>query len=167
MSRAPSCCLLTAACLVFVGAATAQPGAPMKLFSSVAPSAEALPGHFKAARSVAVDRRALHAPVIELDLLGRKALAVRERTELGNGADLVWVGHLQGNPLDQVTLAVRGGVYSGMIQQGARMFRLTAGRRAPRLVEVDLASLPPDDADVLPDGGGGGHLARSPAVDGR
>ncbi|MGA0708556.1 MAG: zinc-dependent metalloprotease family protein [Steroidobacteraceae bacterium] len=154
MSRVPSSCLLAAACLIFVGAATAQPSAPMRLFSTVAPSTEALPGHFKAARSVVIDRRALHAPVIELDLFGRKVVAIRERTEQGNGADLVWVGHLQGNPLDQVILAVRDGIYSGMIQQGARMFRLTAGRRSPRLVEIDLASLPPDDADVLPDGGG-------------
>lgn len=129
---------------------------PVPLFQSVGPQNFAnLPEHASAAQAVRIDRRALRAASIEIDIFGEVLTAERLSVESQSQGTFVWIGHLAGNPADSVVLTSRGPEFSGLIQHGESMYRL--GRTAQggnRLLQIDLESLPGEDADALPDGFG-------------
>lgn len=154
MSRAFSRLPALLGLLCLLAAPLAQAAPPVPLFTRVGPSAEPVPAHVRGSRAVQVNRRALESPTIEIDLFGTRYVAERQRIERLKPGQLVWVGHLQGQPFDTVVITLRGTTYSGMFQRGGSMYRLSGGRSGNRLLEVDLASLPPDDGAPLPDGGG-------------
>ena len=119
------------------------------------PETVALPGHVAAAQPVHINRRALQAPTMVIDLFGERLIAVRERIERHKAGQFVWIGFLQGNPGNTVIVTSRGNHFSGMIQRGAESYRLGVGTDGiNRLFELILESLPPDDAGGIPDGGG-------------
>ncbi len=62
--------------------------------------------------------RLLKMPSFELNLgAGHLFKAIRDRTDHYSDQDLVWVGHIDGEPLSRVTLAVRRGVVAGVIDR--------------------------------------------------
>lgn len=62
--------------------------------------------------------RLLNEPSFELNLgAGHRFKAVRDRTDHYSGQDLVWVKHLDQEPLSRVTVAVRRGVIAGVIDR--------------------------------------------------
>ena len=135
---------------------TAAMAAPEALFERVNPSASnALPPHAVAAQGVTLNRRALNAPTLTINLFGEEVVAVRDRIERKKAGEVVWIGHLEGHETDTVIITGRGSVFSGMIQRGSEMYRISgAPGGGNRLLEIDLPSLPADDAYASPDGGG-------------
>ncbi len=62
--------------------------------------------------------RLLKMPSFELNLgAGHLFKAIRDRTDHYSDQDLVWVGHIDGEPLSRVTLALRRGVVAGVIDR--------------------------------------------------
>lgn len=124
------------------------------LFDSVGPPEfTQLPNHAVGAQQVKINRRALQAPSIRIDIFGQQFEAVRDRVERHKKGELVWVGHLQGNPLDSVILTIKGTAVSGFIQHGQKTYKLGIGiDKGNKLFEIDLQTLPPDDAGDLPQG---------------
>lgn len=116
------------------------------------PSTSALPAHTERARSIRLNRRAIDAPRIAIDLFGDIVFAVRTRTERRRAGEHVWVGHIEGNSSDVVIITLRGATASGLIQYAGAIYRIALGGQ--RLLQVDVESLPADDATPLPDGGG-------------
>ena len=141
---------------------------PEPLFNSVgARSSSGLPAHSRAAQAVSINRGALQHPVLQIDLFGETVEAVRMRIERQSAGAFIWVGHLAGNAADSVIVTARGGEFSGLIQRGADMYRISgAPGGAHRLIEVDLPSLPPEDSEGLPDGFGDASASSATAVAG-
>ena len=141
--------------------------APEKLFVDVGPpNAVNLPQHISQAQRVRVNRRALQSPRIEIDLFGETFYALRIRIETRKQGEIVWVGHLEGNATDSVIVTIKGAAYSGLIQQGEQVFRISgAPGGGNRLLEVDLRSLPPEDLEGLPDGLGTSDSSTSTSGD--
>ena len=137
---------------VFVPHALAQEA----LFEQVGvPETVGLPDHAVAAQPVRVNRRALSAPSMVIDLFGEQVVAVRLNIDQQKAGQLIWTGHLEGNPGNSVIITSRGNYFSGMIQRGAESYRLGIGADGKnRLFELILEVLPPDDAGGVPDGGG-------------
>jgi hypothetical protein len=124
------------------------------LFEMVGPPSQAnLPAHVSRSQSVRINRRALQMPSLKIDLFGDELTAIRDRIERHKAGQLVWVGHLQGNPGNTVIVTLRGNAVSALIQNGASSYRIGVSSKGQKqLYEIDLATLPPDDADSLPDG---------------
>ena len=129
-------------------AATAQEA----LFETIGSSRVAnLPEHVSQAQKVRVNRRALQAPSFTVEVSGKQFTAVRDRIERQQKSQLVWVGHLQGNPGNTVIVVLKGNDISALIQTDLNSYRLgldTSGQR--QLYQIDLGSLPEDDAADLP-----------------
>jgi hypothetical protein len=135
-----------------------------------AQSTATLPVHVTRGQEVRINRRALNAPVMDIDLFGETVTALRDRIDRGRG-QTIWTGHLQGNALDTVIVTVRGPSVSGVIYRAGETFRLSLTRDgAVQLLEIDVSALPDDDADALPDGfgeaqaGGGTTMADTGTV---
>jgi len=112
------------------------------------------PDHVVRGQDVRINRRALAAPMMTIELFGEVVAAVRDRIERQPG-QTVWVGHLQGNELNSVIVTVRGNTVSGVIYRDGETYRLSVTRDGGvQLLELDLEQLPADDSDELPDGGG-------------
>jgi len=129
-------------------AATAQEA----LFETIGPpSVTNLPEHISQAQKVRVNRRALQAPSFTVEVSGEQLIAIRDRIERQQKGQLVWVGHLQGNPGNTVIVALRGNDISALVQTDFSSYRLgldSSGQR--QLYQIDLDSLPQDDAADLP-----------------
>ena len=151
--------LLILVCILAPHAVAQEP-----LFNQVGvPETASLPDHIAAAQPVQINRRALQAPTMVIDLFGEQVIAVRERIERHKAGQVVWVGFLLGNPGDAVIITTRADHFSGMIQRGAQSYRLGIGADGNnRLFELILESLPPDDTGDLPDGNG--SIEESPAA---
>lgn len=158
--------LFAAAALLLLGASPAF--AQIPLFEVVGPPEfVGLPDHAVAAQPVRVNRRALQAPALSIDLFGDTVTAVRTRIERRKAGEVIWTGHIEGRPTDSVIVTLRGNAFSGMIQRGLEMYRIGAGPGpANRLFELDLESLPPDDAYDPPAGGYEPAAAEGAAADG-
>jgi len=118
------------------------------------PNSVALPEHAVGSQSVRVNRRALKQASMRIDLFGTEVIAVRERVERHKAGQFVWVGHLNGNLGDTVIVTVRGNEFSGFIQRGTELYRISIGpERQSRLLQLDMQKLPMDDASDLPEGG--------------
>ena len=141
--------------------------APEKLFVETGPpNAINLPEHVSQAQSVRVNRRALHSARVEIDLFGQTVYAIRTRIETHKQGEIIWVGHLEGQATDSVIVTIKGAAYSGMIQKGEQVFRISGGPgNSNRLLEVDLRSLPQEDLEGLPDGLGSPESAAIGAND--
>lgn len=128
--------------------------APEKLFIEVGPpNATDLPEHVTQAHRIRINRRALQSARIEIDLFGEVVYAERIRIEMHTQGEVIWLGHLAGQSTDSVIITVKGSAYSGMIQKGEEVFRISGGPGGGnRLLEVDLRSLPAEDLEGLPDG---------------
>lgn len=123
--------------------------------SSGPPEFVGLPEHAVASQRVQLNRRALLAPSVSIDLFGETVVAVRTRLERHRAGEVVWAGHLESSPSDTVIVTARGAAFSGMLQRGAEMYRIGSGADGlSRLFELDLESLPFDDAADLPAGDG-------------
>lgn len=153
ISRYPRLLLLVILSLFFSTPVWAQE----HLFETVgAPEVSRLPDFVSQAQPIRINRRALEASSMVIDIFGEQFIAERDSIERRKPGQLVWVGHIQGIELDSVIITIDGNTVSGLIQRGNRMFRLGVGNdKGPRLYEIDVEALPPDDADPLPDGGGG------------
>lgn len=116
------------------------------------PVTTALPAHTERARAVRLNRRAVDAPRIAIDLFGETVFATRTKIERRRASEHVWIGHVEGNSADVVIITLRGTTASGLIQHGGAVYRIGFGGK--RLLQVDVESLPADDASQLPDGGG-------------
>lgn len=134
---------------------TAKPVVPKNLFLDVGPPDTVnLPRFAVAAQPVVVNQRALHAPVIGIELFGNSVIAVRESFESRDG-QTVWVGHIEGRQNDTVIVTARGNSFSALIQQGGKTYQLGLGANGRnRLLQIDPGLFPPDDPYVLPDAGG-------------
>ena len=107
-----------------------------------------------AAQRVKVNPRALQSPVISIDLMGETVLAQRDSVQREKGLK-IWIGHLEGSPMDRVVVTSRGRSWSALIQRGSQLFQLGLDNEGHnRLEEWMPLALPDDDAADLPDGGG-------------
>ena len=156
--------------LVFImlGAALAGQGRAetMALFLETGPSQTAgLPAHIESARSIRLNRAALNASKMTIELNGQMFTAIRTSFDRSRAGQHIWYGFLQGNPVDTVIITLQGAVASGLIQNGDSIYRIGYG--GDRLLKVDLEALPPDEIEPLPDGGGESLPSESAtAVDG-
>ena len=138
--------------------------APERLFFEVGPpETAALPTHTESARSIRLNRAALHAPSLVIELDGQALMATRTSFDRSSAGQHIWYGYLQGNPADTVILTLRGSTASGLIQHGSAVYRIGFG--GDRLLKVDIASLPADDVETPLDGGGE-SLPSAPAAAG-
>jgi hypothetical protein len=129
------------------------------------PDAVALPEHAVAAQPVRVNRRAFESPSLVIELFGEHFTALRDSVERHKPGQLVWIGHLEGDPGNTVILTSRGNTLSGFIQNGLEMYRIGASSGAGnRVFFLDLQALPPEDTGGVPDGGGGALVSQE-AVD--
>jgi hypothetical protein len=122
------------------------------LFESIGASSTAnLPEHVSKAQKVRVNRRALQAPSLSIDISGEQFTAIRDRVERQKKGQLIWVGHLQGNPGNTVIVTLRGNDISALIQTDSNSYRLGLDKQGQRqLYQIDFGSLPEDDAADLP-----------------
>ena len=119
------------------------------------PTAQGLAEHVSQEQRIRLNRRALQAPSFTMNLLGEEVLAIRDRVLRHKAGEHVWIGHLAGAVDDSVVITVRGNALSGVVQKGSAVYRLGLTRDGgTRLYEVDLTSLPPDDAEMPLDGQG-------------
>ena len=107
-----------------------------------------LPLYAKASMRVAMNRTAIDAANIDIDLFGETVTAVRDRVDRKKAGTVIWHGHVQGNPGEMVTIIARGSAWAGSVDYKGRKFELT-GAPGQGLVfnEVDLAALPSNDDD--------------------
>lgn len=126
------------------------------LFETIGPpDAVDLPEHAVAAQNVRVNRRALQSPRISIDLFGETYIAVRTHINRQKAGQTIWTGYLEGSPVDSVVLVIKGNTASGFIQHGLETYRIGAGPGIEsRLFLLDLRSLPPEDGEGVPYGGG-------------
>lgn len=131
-----------------------ETSAKEKLFETVGPpNTDNLPAHVVRTQSVQINRRALQSPSLIIDLYGEQLIAERDRIERHKTGQLVWVGHLLGHPGNTVIVTLRGNAVSALIQSDSSSYRIGVDSRGQKqLYEIDLGSLPPDDADDLPEG---------------
>lgn len=139
-----------AACLAIAASFTVI--AQEALFENIGgPSTANLPEHVSKAQNVHVNRRALLAPSFVVDIDGEQFTAVRDRVERQKKGQLVWVGHLQGNPGNSVVVTLRGNDISALVQTDTSAWRLGLdSNKARQLYQIDFGSLPQDDAADLP-----------------
>lgn len=119
------------------------------------PDAVDLPEHALAGQNVRVNRKALQSPSISIELFGETYIAQRRHIDRQKAGQTIWTGYLDGNPGNTVILTVTGNAVSGMIQNGAEMYRIGASSAAGnRLYYLDLQSLPAEDPGGVPQGDG-------------
>lgn len=119
------------------------------------PDSVNLPEHAVAGQNVRVNRRALQSPRMSIELFGETFIAQRQHVDRQKAGQLVWTGFLDGNPGNTVILTIKGSAISGMIQNGAEMYRIGSSSAAGnRLYYLDLELLPPEDAGGVPQGDG-------------
>ncbi|NNC37925.1 MAG: hypothetical protein HKO02_10745 [Hyphomonadaceae bacterium] len=139
--------LAAALCLPATAMAQALP-----LFDSISPR-NAVKAEATSSQTVRVNRRALNAPAVEIDLFGEKVTAVRDRVERHKGS-LVWVGRIGNNIQDRVVITARGNSYAALINYQNRNFELVGTRNAGLVLnELDLDAFPSMEPAALPEGG--------------
>lgn len=140
--------------LLFLMAAAVQAAAePVPLFLELGPrTSQNLPAHTEAAQTIRLNRSALHAPSIAIQLGDETFTAIRTSFDRSRSGQHIWSGYLRGHKADTVILTLRGSAWSGLIQQGTTVYRI--GNGGARLFKVDIDSLPPDDVNPPLDGGG-------------
>lgn len=167
----PAIAALTAAPLAVTGAASASGDAPPELVlgaaSAAAQSAENARGVqdpvAKGRSVVRLDARALESGTVAIDLGDRHVVAERTRATTKTSGSKVWSGRISGTQ-DDVTFVRRGSEVTASVQLGERLFRIAPGAQGSHvLTEVDLAAMPAEHPDTLPDGGGKNLTARKPA----
>ncbi|WP_100658144.1 M12 family metallo-peptidase [Alteromonas flava] len=147
-----STCKKTAiAAILFSGLSNAAIAEPLALFSELAPQRNAqLPAHVTKAFSVKANRKALLAAEILIDLpdLVEPVVAIRTSLDRSRKGLHVWSGHVQGDEAASVIITFKGSQLSGLVQWQGKTYRLTTNNAGKELLyEVDLASLPSEEAD--------------------
>ncbi len=119
------------------------------------PDSVDLPEHAIAGQKVRVNRRALQSPRMSIELFGETYQAVRKHIDRQKAGQMVWTGHLEGNPGNSVIITVRANAVSGFVQNGLETYRIGASSSTGnRLFMLDLQSLPVDDVGGVPVGDG-------------
>lgn len=138
--------LAAALCLPATAMAQALP-----LFDSISPR-NAVKAEATSSQTVRVNRRALNAPEVEINLFGENVIAVRERVERHKGS-LVWVGRIGDNIQDTVVITARGNSYAALINYQNRNFELVGTRNAGLVLnELNLDAFPILEPAALPEG---------------
>ena len=134
------------------------PAAAAKLFEldreqSGAQTAADMPRYMKRVRSLNINPSSLNEATLTLDLFGEQVTATRAQIQRDKPGQQVWVGHIDGNPLDTVIVTQIGQQISAMIQHGASIYSIGQGMDGKKqLREHNPQALPPEhpEANILP-----------------
>jgi hypothetical protein len=125
-----------------------------QLFESQGTSRANAASHISGTRDVRINPGAFNQSTLEFSLDGVDVSAVRTKIDRRQG-EVIWTGHVQGNPGESVIFTARGNHYSGSIFANGNAYTLSGTRNGTQsLHKLDLSALPPEDIGGIPDGGG-------------
>lgn len=112
------------------------------LFESVGPKTNAASVTTKTSQKIKLNKSALNAPSLQIDLFGEKVTAVRNRIDRVSGVTS-WYGSVGGNGAEPVTLTMKGTGFTGRIDYGGNSYEITKnGKDGFVINEIDFSGFP-------------------------